>query len=918
MVRGIHATRAARACAVCLFATLAAIPAAAQRWSVDVLDPSAVDPNSTGAVTPASDLPAAADKPQNLGLFPMGGTADPPPLSMAQYTVFVRNGRTLADWPESARGRIALVKITDPAPATFFAQIANNGAAAGAVAVIFLSNTENPTAIAAPIPAANIRLGDGELLIDRVSEQDPPNGTLSAFPARINPFYRLPQPVAVPATPAAYRGTRIAPGVTPDFDGNPNVPAPYGGPALQTVIHQVGREAAEPTLGVNKDGTAFYAAATFDGAAQILPRTLVMRSRDGGVTWQSVSPELPPPLKSEPPVNGDPMVYVDVDTGRVFSLDTYDADCMWLLYSDDEGASWSRNPIVCDVTPAVTDHQTIFTGPPPPGLDPALLLYPNVLYTCFNTVASTNCLRSFDGGLTFSKAGFPYTGMEPDNLDAPFPFFGVPGFCGGLTTHLRTDAQGRVFLPAGRCGLPSIAVSEDGAMTWERIFVSRQVPLPGVAGVPGGDNEHENTTAVDAAGNLYMTWWDHNDRLPYLATSRDHGRTWSQPLMIAPPGVQEVNFPTIDAGDEGRIVLHFPGTTVADRSDGRRPWNLYQVVSTNALDPDPLFVFTSANDPAEPIHRGNCGPGRCAGMFDFLDVVVPPAEAPDFAQGFWAAGVDTCRAECEQGTAGATRMDGIVIRQLAGPVLRARPIRIEDDDPAVEYRHGWHLVEGEAGASGGGYHRRVGANKGVGADPSARLVFQGDGITYFYATSTRGGTADVLIDGARKATVSYAGDSEQPSFGPAASIRFEGLGDGTHEIVIAYRTGIAYVDAFEIDPGSTPASADASAALAHSVTQTSSAALSGLAGGVATTTVLSDEATEEVSVIVEGAPSPLLVRLLDPAGALVASGGALLAGSAASGVDAAATAGLYTVQVVDTAGGAGALQISIARTQRAR
>jgi hypothetical protein len=388
--------------------------------------------------------------------------------------------------------------------------------------------------------------------------------------------------------------------------------------------------------------------------------------------------------------------------------------------------------------------------------------------------------------------------------------------------------------------------------------------------------------------------------------------------MIAPPGVQEVNFPTIDAGDEGRIVIHFPGTAVADRNDGRRPWNLYQVVSTSALDENPLFVFTTANDPAQPIHRGNCGPGRCAGMFDFLDVLVPPAEAPEWAQGFWAAGVDTCRADCEQGEAAASRMDGIVVRQVAGPALRAQPIRIEDTDPAIEYRHGWHLIEDDPDASGSTYHRRVGPNNNIGANPTARLVFRGDEITYFYATSTRGGTADVFIDGALKAAVSYAGGTEEPSFGPSASMKFEGLGEGSHEILIAYRTGIAYVDAFEIDPASTLASADASAPWTRSVTTTSSALLSGLAGAVATATVLADQATEQISVVVEGSPEPLRVQLLAPTGALVASGGALLAGSAASGLDATATDGLYTVQVVDEVGGAGRVQVSIARTQRVR
>jgi hypothetical protein len=901
---------------VVLLGGLAAAPAVGQGWSVDVLEPSTVDPAATGAVVPAADLPAAEGKPQNLGLNPMAGTPPPPEGSMAQRYVFVRNGQTLAEWPAEARGRIALVKLAGPLlPATTFAQIANNGALAGAVAVMFISATTNPTAITAPIPAATILPPDGELLVDLIDETtdavDPPNGTISSFPVRINPFIAqtgTPVPVPPTITSGAYHGTRIAPGVRPDFPSNPNTLTAFAGPALAAAIFPVGREAAEPTLGVNQSGTGFYAAATFDAFLEgVLPRTLVMRSRDGGRSWQSVSPTLPDPLKSEAPINGDPMVYVEEDTGRVFSLDTYDADCMWLIFSDDEGETWGRNPVVCDVTPAVTDHQTIFAGPPPPGQEALALLFPEIIYTCYNTVASTNCLRSLDGGQTWTKAGFPYTGIEPDNTDSPAPFFGVPGFCGGLTAHLRTDSAGRVFLPAGRCGLPSISISEDGALTWQRVFVNRDIPLPGT--------EHETTTAVDAADNLYMTWWDQNDRLPYLTISRDHGRTWSAPLMIAPPGVQEVNFPTLDAGDEGRIVIHFPGTVVGDRNDAQRPWNLYEIVSTDALADDPLFVFTTANDPAQPIHRGPCGPGRCAGMFDFLDVVVPPAEVPAMAEGFWAAGVDTCDAACDQFGTPASGMDGIVIRQTAGPALRAQPLRIEDTDPAIEYQGGWHRKD-DADASGGTYHRRVGAkNGGGGPNPTARLVFAGDEVTYIYATSTGGGTADVSIDGQLVQTVSFAGTTSEPAFG--ASATFDGLGEGTHEIVVAHRSGIAYLDAFEIDPASRPAAADASAALTGSVTTTSTALLSGLPGGLTSTTVVADAATAEISVVVEGGSQPLLVKLLGPSGSLLASGGALVGGLTLSGADGvAAVPGVYVVQVVDTLGGSQDVEISIAKTVR--
>jgi hypothetical protein len=299
-------------------------------------------------------------------------------------------------------------------------------------------------------------------------------------------------------------------------------------------------------------------------------------------------------------------------------------------------------------------------------------------------------------------------------------------------------------------------------------------------------------------------------------------------------------------------------------------------------------------------------------MFDFLDVVVPPAGVPEASEGFWAASTDTCDDNCERCATPADGADGVVVRQTAGPALRAQPLRIEDTDPAIEYRGGWHRVD-DAGASGDSYHRRVGGKKGVGAEPTARLVFTGDAVTYLYATSTAGGSADVYLDGELAGTVSYAGPTGEPAFG--ASATFDDLGEGQHEIVIAYRTGVAYLDAFEVAPASGPAAADAEAATSGSVTQVTRASLSGLPGAVATATVVADLATRELSVVVEGADHALSVRLLDPLGALAASGGALLEGSGISGLDALpAVPGVYSVQVIDPKGGARAVEISVAKT----
>lgn len=441
-----------------------------------------------------------------------------------------------------------------------------------------------------------------------------------------------------------------------------STPAPRKGEPLTVQTTAVGRNAAEPTLGVDKDGVAFYAAGAFDALQAVgnpvgLARTEVLRSKDGGATWQSVQPKLPTGT-TLPPTTLDPYVLVDKDTGRVFNPELY-GGCSYLQYSDDKGESWQTNPAACGEY--VNDHQTIATGVRPAGtllpapLDPK---FPKYLYYCFNRVADSDCGRSIDGGRTFLPTATPaYTGVDP----------AAGGFCGGLHGHAETDSKGRLFVPKGHCGFPWVATSSDAGDTWTRVQVSKTVSAASA----------HLSLAADAADNLYLTWWDAQQRLPYLAVSKDSGKTWGEAIMIAPPGVQEVNFPVLTAGDAGRIAIQFPGTTDGARSAGR-PWNGYVVVSTNATDAEPVFTSTTVNDTADPLHRGNCGPGRCAGMFDFLDIVVAPKDGA-----FWAAATDTCLPTngcTTDRTKAANGAAGLAVRQLSGPRL-VEPVR--GNGPAI-------------------------------------------------------------------------------------------------------------------------------------------------------------------------------------------------------------------------------------------
>ncbi len=466
------------------------------------------------------------------------------------------------------------------------------------------------------------------------------------------------QPIAAPQADDAPIDQAYRPGYWAGGARTPSTPVAYEGDPVRVQAVEIGRPALEPTIGIDADGNAVMTAAFHDGKTIVLPRTFVYRSTDGGLTWEDVTSRIPVEGDANPPVNADPFILTDQDTGRIFQPELA-SGCMYMNISDDVGDSWLTHPLACGNVPV--DHHSVEVGPFPPLLEPLKTSYPNVVYHCSNRVADVVCGRSLDGGITWNP------GVEP----AFHSYHPELGLCaGGLHGHLDTDSEGRLFLPKGHCSEPVIAISDDGATTWTRVRVLEQL---------GGAGAHLSV-AVDDADNVWFLWWDPEQRLPWLSYSQDHGLTWSEPMMVAPPGVAEVNWPVLEAGAEGRVAIAFPGTTVANRDDQSRPWHAYQVVGLDLLGDEPLFVSTTANVAGDPVHRGNCGPGRCGPLWDFQDIQISPLDG-----GFWAAIADSCRTQRCLGGKRPVRDDvttgmGVAVRQIGGP--RVRDVVLPDPSPA--------------------------------------------------------------------------------------------------------------------------------------------------------------------------------------------------------------------------------------------
>jgi hypothetical protein len=455
-------------------------------------------------------------------------------------------------------------------------------------------------------------------------------------------------------------------------------PAAPRGRMPEGVHVSTGNPAAEPSMGVDPQGRLFYVGAKSNGDG--VPISIVQRSRDDGRTWEVLDPL----VKGVPDDTrtADPLIWVDPVTGRVFNFD-YVPPCSAISISSDGGDTFTQG-VACNHF----DHQTMFTGPPPKdGARPTG--YPNVVYYCaidggasVAAYGATGCSRSLDGGLTYLRtATLPYvtdyTRQEGGSL-------GIPGFCYGATGHGRVGPDGTVYLPRGMCGTPTLAISRDEGDTWEHVEIGKELGMEIGLTSGIGIEEHEARVAIDPSGRVYYLWVA-RDHLPYLAVSRDGGKTFGTPMMVAPPGVQEAMLPTIAAGDDGRIAFAYlatrnspggpfcvrtapDGCVTQDGSYGKTEaeyekttWDGYIGMSLDADAADPTFLTAPVNDPRDPLSRGYCGGIACEPTHEFHDVVIAPDGTP------WASFVDGVTGD-PAAPAGAGI--GIAGRLIGGPPLR--------------------------------------------------------------------------------------------------------------------------------------------------------------------------------------------------------------------------------------------------------
>jgi hypothetical protein len=255
-----------------------------------------------------------------------------------------------------------------------------------------------------------------------------------------------------------------------------------------------------------------------------------------------------------------------------------------------------------------------------------------------------------------------------------------------------------------------------------------------------------------------------------------------------------------------------------------------------------------------------------------------------------------------QNGCGATATGTVTVTVNAPPP----PQCFEDDDPHFAYDNGWHTVS-DPNASAGHYHLKDGKADPHGMSFTFQLQSGQGSLQYFYATSTKGGSASVYIDGVSFGTVSYQGgpgSMHNPTFGISST--YTVLNQGTHTFELRDINGAAYVDKICVS------NSTASGAQATSGPGTTAISINPLAVGQQ----LLQAVTVPVnalgfSVLAEGdSNAPYTLVVIDPAGSVLGTVNSSNGIAEVEGM--VSTTGSYVIKLVNT--GTGTLNVWTAST----
>lgn len=311
--------------------------------------------------------------------------------------------------------------------------------------------------------------------------------------------------------------------------------------------------------------------------------------------WEDATPL----ATSGPQPVADPIMFTDRVSGRTWASNLTVGPNVSYAFSDDDGYSWVEAGAG---GLAGADHQTIGSGPYPADSIFPHPLHENAVYFCSQAIVGpAGCVRSDDGGLTYSPATLAYDGSV----------------CGGLHGHVRVAPNGTVWLPVASCGSGTGAsVSTDAGITWNDFM------MPFSEGQ--GDGGSDPSIALDDDSTAYFCYADGDGHIR-AAVSSDNGATWTDNVDLGDShGIVNSAFPEAWGGSSGRAACAFLGTNqpgdlesidfpglwygfVAHTYDGGKTWTTVNV---------------TPNDPVQGLggiwHGGGSNPNR--NLLDFNEI----------------------------------------------------------------------------------------------------------------------------------------------------------------------------------------------------------------------------------------------------------------------------------------------------------
>lgn len=137
---------------------------------------------------------------------------------------------------------------------------------------------------------------------------------------------------------------------------------------------------------------------------------------------------------------------------------------------------------------------------------------------------------------------------------------------------------------------------------------------------------------LDSYGNAYVAWVDLDGAIYYSFSKIDDpandprkggvpGTRWSPQIRVSLPSIGSAIFPTLTAGDPGRIAVAYNGTEdfqgEASKAGADVTWRTYSAVITDALQQSgPPIVHTGLVS-HRPVHTGNID-GADKSLLDFI------------------------------------------------------------------------------------------------------------------------------------------------------------------------------------------------------------------------------------------------------------------------------------------------------------